>query len=61
MDWIIENVEWLFSGIGVIVISLFFKKKSDDKKHQNIVSGDRSTNIQGGDNTTLVMGDRDDG
>jgi predicted tellurium resistance membrane protein TerC len=54
MNWILENKEWLFSGIGVsiivLVISLIRKnqKKKSIKMEQE--SGDNSTNIQiGGD------------
>ena len=54
MHWLIDNKEWLFSGIGVFIISiilLFFKRR---KKRKKIImrqkSGQNSTNIQiGGD------------
>lgn len=36
MNWIIENKEWLFSGVGVAIvaalISFFWKKKAKSKK-----------------------------
>lgn len=36
MSWIIENKEWLFSGVGVIIIgaiiSYFWKKKTKSKR-----------------------------
>ncbi|MCE1273400.1 MAG: hypothetical protein LWW75_02605 [Chlorobiales bacterium] len=51
MDWIIQNAEWVFSGIGVAVItgiaSLIFKKKGASSK-QSIRSGAGSTNFQAG-------------
>lgn len=49
--WVIKNKEWLFSGIGVVVIGwvvqLFFKK-SNASSTQTIRSGDGSFNVQGG-------------
>ncbi|UZJ37367.1 MULTISPECIES: hypothetical protein [unclassified Prosthecochloris] len=49
--WIIQNQEWVFSGIGVAVItgivSLIFKKKVASYK-QTIRSGAGSTNFQAG-------------
>ena len=54
MDWIIENKEWVFSGIGVFVLGLlisFFASKGKRKsKKMKQKSGSNSTNIQiGGD------------
>jgi hypothetical protein len=51
MDWIIQNKEWIFSGIGVFIISLIItliiKKKSINKKlKQEQKSGDNSINFQ---------------
>ena len=54
MEWIIENKEWVFSGIGVFIIGLIIsvftkngKRKSTKMKQK---SGANSTNIQiGGD------------
>jgi len=47
MEWIMNNKEWIFSGIGVAIISLiiglFLKKKSTKMKQK---SGDSSINIQ---------------
>lgn len=54
-NWIIENREWVFSGIGVTVLlgiigsfrKIFFRK-SDDEKHIRIVQkseGQNSTQI----------------
>lgn len=64
MDWIIGNIvdnrEWIFSGIGVLILSvaarLIFKNKEKKNINQNIKSGDNSTNVQGGDNTTVTIG-----
>ena len=48
MKWILENKEWLFSGLGIFIVSLvigFFMKKSPSNK-QIQKSGDNSTNFQ---------------
>lgn len=48
MQWMIDNKEWLFSGIGIFVItlliSIFTRKKSDIKQSQK--SGSNSKNYQ---------------
>lgn len=55
MQWIINNIEWIFSGIGVFVItgiiSLFIRKKNNGKSiKMKQRSGSHSSNIQiGGD------------
>jgi len=50
VTWLIENREWVFSGIGVLVITGLigiFKKNSNGKQvRQSIRSGNDSTNIQ---------------
>lgn len=60
MDWIIENKEWLFSGIGVVCIttigSVLFKRKKDSKVNQNIKSGSHSINIQSSSNVDVKNG-----
>lgn len=53
MEWVIQNKEWLFSGLGVfiigIIISMIAKKKKVKIKMKQ-KSGSNSTNIQiGGD------------
>ena len=54
MEWIINNKEWLFSGIAIAVpitiISWFFTTKSNTLKQK---SGSNSTNIQVGGNITI--------
>jgi hypothetical protein len=48
MQWIIDNKEWVFSGVGVFVLSLvitFFIKKGKSTK-QTQKSGKNSTNYQ---------------
>lgn len=62
MEWVMKNVEWVFSGIGVLVISviggMFFKKEKNPK--QNINSGDNSTNIQGSKNVNVTFGEKNE-
>ena len=51
ITWIIANKEWLFSGVGVLVISLIVHiiyKYRQPEITQNIQSGDSSINIQSG-------------
>ena len=54
MQWIIDNKEWLFSGIGVFVLSgfvtLLIKKRNNRTLKMKLRSGNNSKNIQvGGD------------
>ncbi len=58
MDWLVENKEWLFSGIGVAigaaVIGRFFRTRY--KKDSNVTQvqrskGKNSPNIQSGRDT----------
>ncbi|NFG24857.1 hypothetical protein FDF11_13430 [Clostridium botulinum] len=64
MKWIIENVDWIFSGIGVTIlvslVGIFMKKKLDNKNSQTINSGNSSTNIQGGKNVNVNIGGKSD-
>lgn len=64
MKWIIENADWMFSGIGVTILGalggLFVKKKLDNKNSQTINSGNNSTNIQGGENVSVNIGGKND-
>lgn len=66
LDWIMQNKEWLFSGIGVtlisVIVGLFVKNKYRGKKtyHQVINSGDKSTNIQGGRDVHVTFGENHD-
>jgi hypothetical protein len=54
MEWILANKEWIFSGIGVLIVGLLinvFKEKKDLKATKmKQKSGSNSSNIQiGGD------------
>ena len=52
MQWIIDNKEWLLSGLGIAIAAaiwkIFFGKKELSQK-----SGDQSTNIQAGGNVDV--------
>jgi len=52
MNWIIDNKEWIFSGIGVFIIAFFINflliKKKVKRNIMNQKSGSNSTNIQVG-------------
>lgn len=47
MEWIIENKEWLFSGVAIAIplaiVGLFFSGQGNKQVQK---SGDNSTNIQ---------------
>jgi len=59
MEWIINNKEWLFSGIGVFTVStiigFMFNKKNSTKQTQK--SGKNSTNYQSG--RDIIIKDKD--
>lgn len=49
--WVIGNKEWLFSGVGVVVVAWVMRlifKKANASFTQTIRSGDSSTNVQAG-------------
>jgi len=49
--WVIDNKQWLFSGVGVVVVALMGRlifKKRYASSTQTIRSGDSSTNVQAG-------------
>lgn len=54
IHWINDNKEWIFSGIGVVIVGgigkLIFDRKKDSTDKGNTYmqhSGDNSTNVQG--------------
>lgn len=59
VEWIIENKEWLFSGIAIAIpLAIFSWFITSSKSKQVQKSGDNSTNIQvGGD---FKIGDNKD-
>ena len=63
LDWILENKEWIFSGVGIFGLTFlykFFQKKKRDIATLNNSSQNLSTNkvinpIVQGDSNTIVM------
>lgn len=55
MNWLIENKEWIFSGIGIVLASFILKLfvGSKAKIDQNQTSGNNSTNIQVGNDINI--------
>lgn len=65
MNWIIQNSEWVFSGIGVTVILtvlgwIFKKRNVNSQPSQSITSGNNSYNIQGGNDVKVKIGEKND-
>ena len=57
-DWISRNYEWVFSGLGVLVVGglvrfLSGRKRRGGKLQQKQTSGDGSLNIQAGRDVTF--------
>lgn len=59
MQWIIDNKEWVFSGIGVFALTLlvgfFVRNKSTTKQTQK--SGPNSINYQAGGDIKIGRND----
>jgi hypothetical protein len=55
IDWITENISWIFSGIGVfaftLVISLLRRRKRNSRMYQK--GGDNSNNFQSGNDINI--------
>lgn len=49
INWILENKEWIFSGIGVMiitfVITLILNKKKENSISQNITNGENNSQV----------------
>lgn len=59
MDWLIANKEWVFSGVGLSILSILIALFRElNNKGQNQKVGDNSTAIQVG--RDLKVGDNDD-
>ena len=59
IDWVIENVQWIFSGIGVAIITAVvgfaIRRKRAGIPSQQIRSAEGSTNIQAGGDVRLSI------
>lgn len=51
MDFIQEHITWVFSGIGVFILSVFWGIKRLKKNNNKIKNGDN--NIQSGRDTII--------
>ena len=63
IDWFNSNKEWVFSGIGAVIIATiitWFLRRSSSKK-QIQKSGNNSINIQVGDNLNINTKETEDG
>ena len=49
LDYIIAEKEWLFSGLGIIILGVFFKKKSNsaNKMKQKISKNSKGIQANG--------------
>ncbi|WP_368223915.1 hypothetical protein [Aeromonas sp. s4] len=61
LDWIITNKEWLFSGIGGVIITILVGvfMRSGNQLKQSQKSGDNSNNYQAGTSITVEHKDND--
>lgn len=60
MKWILENKEWLFSGIAIAIPLAIISWLTSSRRNKQIQkSGDNSTNIQIGGNFK-IGGNKDD-
>lgn len=62
LTWLINNKEWVFSGIGVLILStiigFFVKQKTSTIQKQK--SGDNGINIQSTGSVTISSSFNDD-
>ncbi len=59
VDWLIANKEWVFSGVGVVIVvsivGFIFRHKKNASVEQHQVSGKNSINVQGAGNINLSL------
>lgn len=60
MDWLMQNKDWVFSGIGVAILSLIGGLLFKNRAGQKIKAGNNSTNIQGGKDVKVNIGGKND-
>lgn len=58
MNWLIQNKEWLFSGLGVGLLSIIAGILFKEKSRMSQKSGKNSKNYQAGAN--INIGNKDD-
>lgn len=67
MTWINDNKEWLFSGVGIAIITLVFNafkkrnklNKLQPQNKQVQKNGNKSKNIQAGNDVNITNGGKD--
>ncbi|WP_312478398.1 hypothetical protein [Stutzerimonas nitrititolerans] len=59
--WITQNYEWVFSGVGISVLSAaaWLFKRNRDRTTQKQVGGTNSTNLQAGKHINIVINKKD--
>ena len=57
IQYLIDNKEWIFSGIGCLVLGFFFSKSSTNKIKQKQKSGKNSNNYMAGRDLTIEKKD----
>ncbi len=55
IDWLIANVKWVFSGIGVFVISFILILLKGSKNKTNQIMKNSNDNIQAGGDVTISI------
>lgn len=63
VDWVVDNKQWLFSGVGIVVVAWVLRlilKKRYASSIQTIRSGDTSTNVQAGRDVRIWTKQRND-
>lgn len=58
MERIIEHIEWIFSGIGVLAISLAFAVHQKRKKKEDTIKSAENTSTNNGNRTVNQYGDK---
>lgn len=56
LAWVIDNKEWLFSGVGIVIFGGLMRlilKKTFSSSSQSIRSGVNSINLQAGRNLNI--------
>jgi hypothetical protein len=51
MNWLSENYQWIFSGIGVLILGLLFQQNRKGKKTTQSISSSNNVTQIGGDAT----------
>ncbi|MCG8423989.1 MAG: hypothetical protein MJE77_39360 [Proteobacteria bacterium] len=53
MNWLLENKEWILSGVGVAIVSAVLRLLWVRKGAQSQHAGDNAVQIQGGRDVTI--------